>query len=161
MVESSMLMKRPVDIGRVLNEILRMIKTTFPETIRVTHNCLPDPGLIYADETRIHQVIMNLCTNARHAMSEQGGTLDIRVAPATICPQDEACSFDLGAGEYLKISVADTGHGMESDILERAFNPYFTTNNARGGAGMGLAIVHGIVKDHGGAIKVVSEPGRL
>lgn len=152
--------KRPVDMDRVIDETLRMMRSTFPETIRITHDRHPDPGIIYADETRIHQVIMNLCANACNAMSDNGGNLDIRVAPVTIGPRDEACSFDLGPGRYVKLSVADTGHGMDASTIERAFDPYFTTNRSRGGAGMGLAIVHGVVKDHGGAIKVVSEPGK-
>jgi CheY-like chemotaxis protein/anti-sigma regulatory factor (Ser/Thr protein kinase) len=113
---------------------------------------------VEANQTQIHQVVLNLCTNAAHAM-RTGGKLSIELTPVKISESDRSSFSNLKAGTYLRLTVADTGHGMDPGILSRIFEPYFTTKEVGDGTGMGLAIVHGIVKDHGGDIRVYSEPG--
>ncbi|RLG22329.1 sensory box histidine kinase/response regulator protein, partial [Methanosarcinales archaeon] len=109
--------------------------------------------------TQMHQVFMNLCTNSAHAMRETGGTLGIEVKNVEI-RQGEAplAHLSLTPGTYLKLSISDTGHGMSPEVMERIFEPYFTTKDKGEGTGLGLAMVHGIAKDHGGTINVYSEP---
>jgi CheY-like chemotaxis protein len=104
--------------------------------------------------------LMNLCTNADHAMRETGGTLTIVLSDATIDSDLEARKLGIDTGDYIRLRVEDTGHGMPANIMKRIFDPFFTTKDVDKGTGMGLAVVHGIVKSHGGAITVQSEPGR-
>jgi CheY-like chemotaxis protein len=110
-----------------------------------------------ADQTQIYQVLMNLCTNALHAMENGGGVLDLALGSIQFNRDEVAVYHDLKAGNYLKLTVTDTGHGMDAVTSARIFDPYFTTKDANEGTGLGLAMVHGIVKDHGGMIKVYSE----
>jgi CheY-like chemotaxis protein len=112
-----------------------------------------------ADETQIHQILMNLATNAAHAMRKAGGTLSIRLYSLEPDETLLGLNADLRPGQYVCLSVSDTGHGMESEILDRIFDPYFTTKGPNQGTGLGLAVVQGIVRTHGGAINVWSEPG--
>jgi CheY-like chemotaxis protein len=112
-----------------------------------------------ADQTQIHQIMMNLCTNAFHAMERNGGRLDVNLEPIDFIEADAATYPDLRPGHYLKLDVVDTGDGMDPATVSRIFDPYFTTKEAGAGTGLGLATVHGIVKDHGGAISVYSELG--
>jgi CheY-like chemotaxis protein len=113
---------------------------------------------VLADPTRVQQVLINLCTNAYHAMRERGGRMVIRLreADSAIGPKRPAA---LPPGRWVRLSVADTGAGMSPEVLEKIFEPYFTTRDAGEGTGMGLAMVHGIVKDLGGEITVESSPG--
>ena len=108
----------------------------------------------------MEQVLINLCTNAAHAMREAGGVIEVRLEPIEIAVDAPAISPDLKAGAYVRLTVQDTGHGMEPEILERIFEPFFTTKSMGEGTGMGLAVVHGIVVGHGGAITVESTPGQ-
>ena len=112
------------------------------------------------NETQIHQVVMNLCTNGCHAMEKEGGRLEIDLVPLLITAKDAANYPDLNAGHYLKLMVIDTGHGIKPELLSRIFEPYFTTKEKTSGTGMGLAMVHGIVSRQGGFIKVESELGK-
>jgi CheY-like chemotaxis protein len=118
-------------------------------------------GVALADPTQIHQVLMNLCTNASHAMDGEG-TLEVRLSNVDLSESDLANQsiVDLKPGPYLKLSVSDTGSGMDKATLERIFDPYFTTKEVGKGSGLGLAIVHGIIKRHEGTITVRSEPGK-
>ena len=152
--------KVPCDIAIVLKEALRLIRASIPVTIRIAQQIPTGLGMIMADQTQIHQVLMNLCTNAAHAMEASGGELGVSLEAITLSevtsPQDD----DLPPGRYLALSVKDTGTGMENVIVDRIFEPYFTTKDVGEGTGMGLATVHGIVSDHGGHISVESKPGQ-
>ncbi|MCB2148936.1 MAG: PAS domain S-box protein [Deltaproteobacteria bacterium] len=151
--------KRILDISSVIEETLKLIRATFPATIEIRQNIKSDPGAVVADETQIHQVFMNLCTNAFHSMEKEGGLLEVELVPVRIGVYDSSSYPVISPGNYLKLVVSDTGHGMDQDTLAQIFNPYFTTKKTGEGTGMGLSTVHGIVKDHGGSIKVYSRPG--
>jgi CheY-like chemotaxis protein len=112
-----------------------------------------------ADPTEVHQLLVNLCTNAAHAMEEKGGVLEISLSEVAIDSDAVAAPAGLKPGHYLRLTVSDTGRGIDPTILERIFDPYFTTKEVGKGSGLGLAVVHGIVKRHEGAITVNSEPG--
>jgi len=111
-----------------------------------------------ADQTQVHQIMMNLCTNALHAMERNGGLLEIVLVPVELKDEDVAVYSDIKPDRYLKLTVTDSGHGMDSATEARIFDPYFTTKEVNEGTGLGLATTHGIVKEHGGMIKVFSEP---
>jgi CheY-like chemotaxis protein len=113
-----------------------------------------------ADPAQIHQVVMNLCTNAHHAMKEKGGVLDVRLASWVLDRKQATVHPHLEPGPYVKVTVKDTGPGMDKTITDKIFDPYFTTKEKGVGTGLGLAIVHGIVEKHGGAITLESEPGK-
>lgn len=119
-----------------------------------------ETGIIDANLTQIHQVVMNLCTNAAHAMKENGGVLEVSLANAEMDIDTTAQHPDIHPGPYLRLTVSDTGIGIAPVLLERIFDPYFTTKKVGEGTGLGLAVVHGIVKNHGGIVKVYSEPGK-
>lgn len=152
--------KHPIDISGIINEALRMIRVSVPTTIEISQNIPANQGAVYANETQIHQIIMNLCANSCHAMEETGGCLEIDLIPAIISNQDFSNYPGLNPGRYLKLMVSDTGHGISPDLMQKIFDPYFTTKQAGKGSGLGLSTVHGIVKDHGGMIKVYSELGK-
>jgi CheY-like chemotaxis protein len=116
--------------------------------------------VILADPTQMHQVVMNLGTNAAHAMRDRGGVLAISMSPLGVDAPLLANHPDLGPGPFVRLAVSDTGHGMAAGVKDRIFDPYFTTKKVGEGTGMGLAVVQGIVNSHGGAISVYSEPGR-
>ena len=151
--------KAPIDIRKVIKETLKLIGATLPSTIQIRQNIKSNLGAVFADETQIHQIVMNLCANACHSMQKEGGLLEVDIVPVAISIQDSSSFPDMSPGKYLKFIVADTGHGMDPDIMARIFDPYFTTKKLGEGTGLGLSTVHGIVKDHGGGIKVYSEPG--
>lgn len=151
--------KRHVDIAGVLAETLNLVRATLPSTIEIRQHIKSDAGSLFADEPQIRQVIMNLCTNAYHAMQKDGGLLEVDLAPVAIGIYDSSVYPVIRPGKYLKLVVADTGQGMDEDVLARIFDPYFTTKKSGERTGMGLSTVHGIVKDHGGSIKVYSRPG--
>jgi two-component system, cell cycle sensor histidine kinase and response regulator CckA len=128
-------------------------------TVEIRHNIELHLGAIIADQTQIHQIIMNLCTNAYHAMRELGGLLRIDLDAIELAASSDAAFHDLAPGKYIRLTVADTGHGMTAEVLAHIFEPLFTTKRAGEGCGIGLSTVHGIVKEHGGEITVHSEPG--
>jgi CheY-like chemotaxis protein len=111
------------------------------------------------DPTQIHQILLNLCTNAGHAMRLGGGALSLRLEDIEIAAADVQTNPDFKVGTYIKLSVTDTGIGMEANIIDRIFDPFFTTKPKGEGTGMGLALVHGIVKSYSGVITVQSQPG--
>ena len=150
--------QQPLQISLIIKEALKMLRASIPTTIEIKQN-IASTGLVMADPTQIHQVIMNLCTNAYHAMRETGGTLAVSLDEVGIGAEDYGYA-DLTPGKYLKLEVSDTGCGIEPKILEKIFEPYFTTKKPGEGTGMGLAVVHGIVKSHHGHITVYSEPGK-
>lgn len=150
----------PMKISHILVEALRLLKATLPSTIEIRQNVVGYTEIVKADPTRIHQIMMNLCTNAAHAMREDGGVLAVSVANVALDSGFVAEHPGLNVGPYAEITVSDTGHGMAPEVMERIFDPYFTTKEKGVGTGMGLAVVHGIVKSHGGAITAESKPGK-
>jgi PAS domain S-box-containing protein len=148
----------PIQIHRVVKEAIKLLRASLPSTINVRQN-IASQAMIMADPTQIHQVVMNLCTNAFHAMREKGGDLEVSLSEVLVDQSFQTEIKDLEPGRYLKLSVRDTGHGIEPAFLHRIFDPYFTTKEKSKGTGLGLAVVHGIVKSHHGAITVTSRPG--
>ncbi|MBF0494956.1 MAG: transporter substrate-binding domain-containing protein [Deltaproteobacteria bacterium] len=152
--------KIPFEVSPIIKESIKLIRASLPANIVINHEISPKETYILGDPTQIHQVLINLCTNAAHAMQENGGVLDIKLNEFYLDPDSAARYIKMDPGPYLKLTVSDTGHGMESKVVARIFDPFFTTKEVGKGTGMGLAIVHGIVRSHGGAISVYSEPGR-
>jgi PAS domain S-box-containing protein len=149
--------KQPLNIIPIIKEALKLLRPSIPRTIKIERK-LPDSSpLINADPTRIHQVIMNLCTNAYQAMEEKGGILSIEVKPIYINQKTSEKYLDLENGHYIKLVVSDTGKGIDRETREHIFEPFYTTKEE--GTGMGLAVVHGIVKSHNGRISVYSDDG--
>ncbi|GBC63578.1 hypothetical protein DENIS_4576 [Desulfonema ishimotonii] len=145
---------KPVRMRDIVTEVLRLLRASLPSTIEIQEDIRSD-GEIMADPTQIHQVMMNLCTNAAHAMSESGGKLGVTLT--NVLPDEHFA--DSPPGHYLRLTVSDTGHGIPRTVMERIFDPFFTTKKKGEGTGMGLAVVHGIVKGYGGTITAYSEPG--
>jgi PAS domain S-box-containing protein len=152
--------KVPCDIAVVLKEVVKLLRATIPSTIEIVQKIPSNLGTVLADQTQIHQVLMNLCTNAAHAMELRGGQLTVTLENYLMEKQSVASGDDLASGRYLQLSVRDTGSGMEKPVMDRIFEPYFTTKAVGEGTGMGLATAHGIVSDHGGRIFVESVPGQ-
>ncbi len=152
---------RPLYVHLVLKEALKLLRATIPTTITIREDIDQDCGMINADPTKIHQVVMNLCTNAYHSMRKEGGVMTVTLSKAEIqasAPEDQ--ELQSGPGEFIKLKVADTGLGMDKATLDKIFEPYFTTKSQNEGTGLGLAVVHGIVEHCGGAISVFSEQGK-
>ena len=149
----------PVQVVPVVKESLKLLKASLPSTIEVSQRLAAEGATILADPTQIHQIVMNLCTNAYHAMREQGGLMEVTLSEVEITPGDVP-EYRLPSGPYLVLTVSDTGPGMDQATMERIFDPYFTTRKHGEGTGLGLAVVLGIVKKYGGDIRVYSEPGQ-
>jgi len=144
----------------IVKEVMKFVRASLPTTIEIRQSIEESSDVIMADPTQMHQVLMNLCTNAGHAMRERGGVLEIGLKEIVVAVRDSAHSPSLPSGRYLELSVRDTGHGISRKNIEKIFDPYFTTKEKGEGTGLGLAVVHGIVKDHGGDIRVFSEEGK-
>jgi len=151
--------QKPVQIHLIVKEALKLLRPSLPTTIEIRQN-IASTGTVMADATQMHQVIMNLSTNAYHAMSEKGGILEVSLTDVELDSDFTARHPGTHPGPYLRLTVSDTGHGMEKKVIDRIFEPYYTTKEKGEGTGMGLSVVHGIVKGHGGAITVYSEPGK-
>jgi signal transduction histidine kinase/ActR/RegA family two-component response regulator/ABC-type amino acid transport substrate-binding protein len=149
-----------LEVGSQVKEILKLLRASVPAHIEIVQQLTDEPITVMADLTDIHQIVMNLCTNAAHSMRDKGGRLEITLTDTVIDHIAAARHIDLKAAAYACLSVADTGCGMKPEIMERMFEPFFTTGQKSGGTGIGLAIVHGIVGRLGGAIQVYSEEGR-
>jgi len=143
----------------ILKETLKLLRSSLPTTINIEQDIKVKTGLVYVDPTQIHQILMNLCTNAYHAMEEKGGLLSISLKERTLSKQDLLSSPHIQPGNFVELSVRDNGLGMSQDLQEKIFDPYFTTKEVGKGTGMGLAIVHGIVKSYGGYISCRSQIG--
>jgi PAS domain S-box-containing protein len=143
----------------IIEEVLKLLRASLPTTIEIKQNIEPNPDPIFADPTQIHQVIMNLCTNSAHAMEDSGGILQVSLSNFELSARRASQYPELNPGPYVKLSISDTGRGMDAVTMSRIFDPYFTTKEQDKGTGMGLAVVHGIVKGHGGGIHVESTPG--
>gem|GEM_PF-6084992 len=152
--------KQIVSLPTLVKETIALLRATLPSTIEIRPKILTASGAVNADPSQIHQVLINLCTNAAHAMEAAGGELEIGVSETEI---DEVTNLQfkrLETGRYLQLTVSDTGIGMPAEIIDKIFDPYFTTREMGKGTGMGLSIVHGIIKNHDGAVSVYSEPGK-
>jgi PAS domain S-box-containing protein len=150
----------PVEIAPVIKDALKMLRASLPTTIEIRQNIEVETSVALADPTEIHQVLVNLCTNAAHAMEESGGVLEVSLTEAAIDSRSAGFPPDLNPGLYLQLTVSDTGQGMDSATLERIFDPYFTTKGVGKGSGLGLAVVRGIIERHQGGISVFSKPGK-
>lgn len=149
---------KPVKVGIIVEEALKLLRATLPATIAIRKYISADQDLVMGDPTKIHQVLMNLCTNALHAMKETGGVLEVSLSNVVFDSETAAEWSGVKPGLYVNLAVRDTGSGMGAAVLDRIFDPYFTTREKGLGTGLGLSVVHGIVKNHGGAISVQSEP---
>ena len=147
----------PIVLADVVKEGLDLLRSSLPSTISIQES-LTSRSCVHADPTQMHQIIMNLGTNGYQAMLDNGGTLVVRLDEEHINMRGEARVIDIEPGWYLHLSIQDTGRGMDKETLDRMFDPYFTTKGPESGTGLGLAVVHGIVKNHGGHIAVYSEP---
>ena len=159
--------KKPLDIRPIAKETLKFLRTTLPSTIEIHEKTDLDPGAILADPTQVHQVIMNLCTNASRAMNDGHGVMELFIEHEYIdksSVREKSASISSQSvqrtGKFLKLTISDTGIGIEPDILDRIYEPFFTTRAIGEGNGLGLSVVHGIVKDHNGFITVDSRLGK-
>jgi PAS domain S-box-containing protein len=151
---------KPVRIIPIIKESLKFLRSSIPTTIEIHQNISSESDTVLTDPTQINQVLINLCTNAVHAMGEKGGVLEVSLEDIELDAGSSMDYYDLSSGKYVRLTVNDTGHGIEPKILKRIFDPYFTTKGVGEGSGMGLSVVHGIVKRYGGGISVSSEPGK-
>ncbi|HSM90424.1 MAG TPA: PAS domain S-box protein, partial [Desulfobacterales bacterium] len=144
--------RMPVHVGMVVKEIAKFLRASIPSTIDI--RCAIDgrAGAVLANSVELHQILMNLCTNAVHAIGERAGTVEIGVRSMDVSAENRDGFPDLDLGPYVRLSVKDTGQGIAPDIRERMFDPYFTTKEKGVGTGLGLAVVHGIVKKSNGTI---------
>ncbi|MBX3745267.1 MAG: response regulator [Verrucomicrobiae bacterium] len=151
--------RRIVQLRHVMVEARKLLRATVPTTVVFESELAADTPPVLADPTQVHQVVMNLVTNAVHAMGDSGGKLGMRLVGVRLDSEFTAAHLGLAPGWYARLSVTDTGHGMDAATLERVFDPFFTTKEPGVGTGLGLAVVRGIVRNHGGGITVYSQPG--
>jgi PAS domain S-box-containing protein len=149
--------KEPVQMSLIVKEAIKLLRSSLPAAIEIVSKIEDNKSFILADPTQIHQVIMNLCTNAAHAMKDKGGMIEVRLNNETVEP---GLYKELKAGPHLRLSISDTGHGIKQEMIDKIFEPFFTTKKAEEGTGMGLAVVHGIVKSYNGNISVYSKEGQ-
>lgn len=147
-----------MDLSPVVKESLKLLRASVPKTIEIRHK-IKGACIVLADPTQMQQVIMNLCTNAAQAMQQTGGVLDLTIETVELDENDIRDYFGITSGNYVMLRVSDTGSGIEPDIIGKIFDPFFTTKRACEGTGMGLSVVHGIVKNSGGTITVDSKIG--
>jgi PAS domain S-box-containing protein len=150
---------RPLRLSPIIKDVLKLVRPTTPTTIEIRQDIRAEPDLAMADATYIHQMILNLCMNANHAMQKKGGVLSVGLTNESIVLGDMNHP-GLKPGPHLKLTVSDTGEGIEPGIIDKIFDPFFTTKKQGEGTGLGLAVVHGIVKSLGGEIKVDSRLGQ-
>ena len=150
---------KPIYLGGIVKETMKFIRATLPATIEIRENVHPDSGPALADPTQIHQVLMNLCTNAAQAMQRRGGVLEVKLEEIMLDTDNAQNGNHTGMQPFVRLRVRDTGHGMSAETAERIFDPFFTTKPVGEGTGLGLSVVHGIIKKHNGSISVESEPG--
>ena len=146
----------PLILPPFLKEVTKFLRATLPSTVDIRLSIETTNGVVLADPIQIQQILMNLCTNSAHAMSPRGGKLQILLTDIDVGSEEISQHDNLKAGKYVKLSVRDTGCGIPKEALHRIFDPFFTTKNVGEGTGLGLSVVHGIVKKHGGAVLVDS-----
>ncbi|MCX5853722.1 MAG: PAS domain S-box protein [Deltaproteobacteria bacterium] len=151
---------KPVLLASIVKEGIKLLRSSLPTTVQIEQGISDSSVAVLADPTQIHQVLVNLCTNAAHAMREKGGILSIGLDREDVDSSGRRHPFGLEGGEYARLTVVDTGCGMDGFIVEKIFDPFFTTKGPGEGTGLGLSVVYGIVKNYGGVIDVSSEPGK-
>jgi len=151
--------KEPLKIAPVVREALELVRASLPSTINIRTKLQGTLGFVLADRTQIQQIVLNLCTNAAHAMRHTGGAISIILDGFSFSSPEDAPDSTMSPGLYARLSVEDTGEGMSSETMEHIFDPFFTTKLPGEGTGLGLSVVHGIVASHGGTITVSSEAG--
>ena len=151
---------RPLRIPPILEECLKMLRATLPATIEIQQKIAADCGGVLAHPVQMQQLIMNLCTNAADEMRACGGVMTVTLTETSVKEEMHSYDFTISPGSYLSLSVGDTGAGIRPEHIKRIFDPFFTTKEPEQGTGMGLSVVHGIVRNHGGAVTVDSAPGR-
>ncbi len=152
--------RQAVPLYRVVNETLQLLRASLPATIAFQCHIDSQSGAVMADPTQMHQVVMNLCANAEHAMRQHGGLLEVRLEAARVDAAFASHHPPLRSGPHVRLTVRDTGQGIPPDVRARIFDPFFTTKSVGEGTGMGLAVVHGIITNHDGAILVESQPAQ-
>jgi PAS domain S-box-containing protein len=152
--------RKIIQPGIIVKEALKMLRASLPSTIQIQQYIGKEQGLVMADPTQIHQILMNLCTNAAQAMREEGGILKVSLTNLQVGNEEAEQYSGLSPGPYVHLTVSDTGQGMTPEVRERIFDPYFTTKAIGEGTGLGLAVVYGIIKSYKGSVKVHSEPGK-
>lgn len=152
--------QQPLHLHSVLQEAVKLVRASIPSTIDIRLRIDDTCKQVLADASQMHQIILNLCTNASHAMEENGGTLTVELQEVQVDEATARSHSNLNMGEYVRLTVMDTGCGMENVTLDRIFEPFFTTKDINKGTGMGLSVVNGIVIGHNGAVLVSSEPGK-
>jgi PAS domain S-box-containing protein len=150
----------PRSLGKVITEAVRLVRSTVAASIEITAHLPAAETTVLADASQIHQVVLNLCVNAAHAIGDHRGRIEVRLEMVELTPGTPPTHPPLPAGPYLRLSVSDNGCGMDSTTLKRVFEPFFTTKAPGVGTGLGLAVVHGIVQNHDGALAVESAPGQ-
>jgi CheY-like chemotaxis protein len=151
--------RKPMHLGPVIREVLKLLRSTLPSTIEIESHLAAETPAVFADPVQIHQVLMNLGANAAHAMRERPGRFTVRLELEVVGDAPHRALPELRPGRHARLTVSDTGEGMSAETLDRIFEPFFTTKGPGEGTGLGLAVVHGIVRDHEGAIQVESTPG--
>ncbi|MGD8447631.1 MAG: response regulator [Desulfobacterales bacterium] len=151
--------RKPIKIIPIIRESIQLLRATIPTNIEIRQHITNANDTVLADQTQIQQVLINLITNAYHALVETGGIIEIGIQEIVLKANSFSSTFDLIPGKYLKIAVSDTGQGIAPNVIDRIFDPYFTTKGVGKGSGMGLSVVHGIIKSHNGAISVKSKIG--
>ena len=151
---------KPLDIVPLVKESLKLLRASIPSIVEIREQIPRDSGTITFEPSLMHQVLMNLYNNAVQAMRETGGILEVKVVNVSLDENNASLHDELAPGEYVKLSVTDTGVGIPSEVFERIFDPFFTTRDTGEGTGMGLAVVQGAVKNHGGAVEAHSELGK-
>ncbi len=151
--------KKPIRLSSIVKETMKLLRASIPTTITIRTDITGESGLVFADSTQMQQVLMNLCTNAAHAMQAGGGVLHVEVSDFS-ASESEGNPRGIKPGQYARLTVRDTGTGISPDIVDKVFDPFFTTKKPGEGTGLGLSVVHGIVKQHDGYIEVESRPGK-
>jgi PAS domain S-box-containing protein len=150
---------KPLEINTIVKESIKLMRASIPAMVDIQPNIPSVPSMISGDPTEIHQIVINLCTNAAHAMKKTGGILQVGISEVTLDERTASRYEDLSPGDFIKLTVRDSGEGIEPDILGKVFEPYFTTKEFGAGSGMGLSVVYGIVKKYKGAINIESSLG--
>ena len=152
--------RQPIQISSVFKETLKLLRSTLPSSI-IIHQEISSRATVLADTTQMHQLVMNLCTNAFQAMDRSTGEISITLHDISVNAAESLTDeFVLKPGNYVKLTVRDTGTGMDEETVKRIYEPYFTTKEVGKGTGLGLSVVHGIIKSHSGKISVTSQPGK-
>ena len=150
---------KPLQVKLIAKEVLKLLRASTPSTVEIRQDIGSD-SLVMGDLTQIHQIFMNLCTNAVYAMAEGGGVMGVTLMDVVLDAASLSGHPGIKPGPFVKLTVSDTGHGIPSEVVDRVFDPFFTTKQSGEGTGLGLSVVHGIVRSHGGIVAMASEEGK-